>query len=363
MKAESLFVLLTAREGAHEEAAKAASGVRSWDLVADLATQHRISSFVLSHLRAAHLPDAASVRSRLQDALLESVARVAALDSELRSVIRILNQAGIAPLALKGPALARNVYPAPHFRPYDDIDVAVQGRDIEEAATALAVAGYRQVGKSSLKGTPVPRFHLQFQGPVGGVVVELHSDVLQLGLPPVCENERWARAMPLVSFEGAMTLAPSDQLVQLAVHAHKHGYCRLIWLKDLDMVARHAERIDWDLVVSTTVWEGLQGPVWYGLALSQELLGTPLPHDLLDRLSPGLPIRALYRCIWPRHRIALLQGRMHRRAVQFETDSMRGMLPSLVLLGRRSDRGRAALEAIQIQRQSAEALTMASRRR
>jgi hypothetical protein len=143
-----------------------------------------------------------------------------------------------------------------------------------------------------------------------------------------------------------LMLAPCDQIVHLAVHAHKHGYRRLIWLKDLDLLVRSPRRIDWDLVVSTALREGVDGPVWYALSVTRELLHTPLPPGLLARLAPALLIRVIYRWIWPRRRLARLQGRSHWRAVQFEPGSLRGMLPSLLLLGRRGHRGRVVLNAV-----------------
>jgi hypothetical protein len=177
-------------------------------------------------------------------------------------------------------------------------------------------------------------------------VIELHADPLQLGLRPACESDRWSRAEPLPCVDGALMLAPCDQVVHLAVHAHTHGYNRLIWLKDLDVLTRSPRQIDWDLVVSTAFREGVESPVWYALSMTRQLLETPIPSDVLARLSPALPVRALYRRFWPFNQLARLQGRSHPRAVQFNPDSLRGMLPSLVLLGRRGYRGRAVLDAI-----------------
>ncbi|MGH2410919.1 MAG: nucleotidyltransferase family protein [Chloroflexota bacterium] len=43
------------------------------------------------------------------------------------------------------------------------------------------------------------------------------------------------------------TLAPTHQLVHLAVHMHAHGYSRLLWLVDLDLlICRSSVAIDWE---------------------------------------------------------------------------------------------------------------------
>jgi hypothetical protein len=141
-------------------------------------------------------------------------------------------------------------------------------------------------------------------------------------------------------------LGPEDQLVHLCVHAHKHGFSRLIWLKDIDLLLRTGgSGFDWDLAVDTARREGVQSSVWYGLRLASALLRTPAPRAQLERLHPGPLVRALYHLIWPVARIADLDGYMRRRGVQFHAaESWRGTLPSLVLMGRRRTRARAMIQ-------------------
>jgi hypothetical protein len=339
MSAESEFVLQTVIHGADEETARAASVVERWDVVADLAIENRVWGFVLPALKALDRPDARAAAARLRDSLLASVAEVALLESELKGLIKDLRRARVDAIVLKGPAMARVVYPTPHLRPFDDIDIAVAAGDFGVASTVLKAEGYHAADD-------VSRFHAEFQRVDQRTLIELHADLLQLGIPSLCERDWWSRAEPLPGIEGALCLAPCDAVVQLAVHAHKHGYNRLIWLKDLDLLARIGDRIDWDLVVSSSLREGVEGAVWYALSMAHDLLETPLPGDLLARLAPAWPIRALYRRIWPLRRVAGLEGRSHWNAVQFQPASLRGAVPSLVLLSRRRDRGRVILEAL-----------------
>jgi hypothetical protein len=135
-------------------------------------------------------------------------------------------------------------------------------------------------------------------------------------------------------------LAAEDQVVHLSVHAQKHGFSRLIWLKDLDLLLRQ-QHIDWNIVRDVAHREGVAASVWYALELTRTLLGTPLPAAAL-RWQPSLATRLLYAAVWPARRVTGLQGFLRRRAVQFvPADSWRGMLPSLLLMGRRSARVRA----------------------
>jgi hypothetical protein len=84
--------------------------------------------------------------------------------------------------------------------------------------------------------------------------------------------------------------------------------------------------------------EGAAGSVWYALEMADRLLATPVPA-VVAHLAPSALSRALYRRAWPLERIAGLSAQMHRRAVQFDqTDEWRGMLPTLLFMGRRRDR-------------------------
>jgi len=179
-------------------------------------------------------------------------------------------------------------------------------------------------------------------------LIELHSDPLQLGLSPIDEGGRWARAVAAPDLgPGALTLGEDDQLLQLCVHAHKHGFSRLMWLKDLDLLVRTREaRLEWRLVDAVARREGVRASIWYALSLASAILGTRMPAAA-EAMAPAPPIRLLYRRVWPVERIGGLNAGMRRRAVQFHAaESWRGMLPTLVLMGRRRDRARLLLRSV-----------------
>jgi hypothetical protein len=93
--------------------------------------------------------------------------------------------------------------------------------------------------------------------------------------------------------------------------------------------------------------EGVAASVWYSLSLVEPLFGTPVPREGRQRLQPALVVRLLYSRLWPLRQIAALQARRHRRAVQFDAaESWRGMLPNLVLMGRRGTRAASALRLL-----------------
>jgi hypothetical protein len=277
---------------------------------------------------------------------------VLSLDAHLERVAQTLAVERIEVIVLKGPALAATIYPVAALRPYGDIDLTVHEADDARAASALERNGFHETPfepevarRAHADHGAEESFHRLFVKSPEGLLFELHLDPLQLGLRPMCEAGRWARAVPFGRIPWAQMLCPEDQLIQLSVHAHKHGFSRLIWLKDIELVLAKGG-LNWDLVDDVARREGVGASVWYSVYLAARLLGFDVPSEL-RQLRPSLPIRALYSWVWPEQRVMNLTGRPRWRSVQFRVaDSWRGMIPSLVLMGRRRDRARAVARAV-----------------
>jgi hypothetical protein len=359
VSAEARFITRCVREPEDllpRELQQIASVVQDWPSVADLAARHGVSGFVRQALARDSVEVPAFVAETLRSNALNQIAHVARLDATLGTILPALQQTSVPTILLKGPVLSRLVYADQTLRPYSDLDLTVRESDEQSVSETLVATGLVEVPH----GAEVERlthahhihgggaFHRVFVAPGGGVMVELHLDPLQMGLRPTREAARWERAQPAPDLPGALMLSPEDQIIQLAAHVHKHGFSRLIWLKDLDLLVRElGETIDWRLVQASARAEGVEGSVWYTLWLAAKILGTPAPAEPMRALAPIPPVRLLYRLVWPPDGVANLQGHMRRRAVQFlAADSWRGMLPNLVLMGRRRARLRAIVSAV-----------------
>lgn len=341
------------------EPKRAVADVRNWEGVVALAARHGVVGYLrqAATRTVAPVPVPETARTLLQAATLSVLARTLQLDAELQRVVAALAEAGQPVIVLKGPVLARTIYSNAALRPYTDVDVTVQDRHEAASANVLRELGFAERFPASRQWWQAHGHHVHegaalhrvfFGSGQTEALVELHTDPLQLGLRPTCEAARWQRAVPVPNLPGALMLAPEDQLVQLSVHVHKHGFSRLIWLKDLDLMVRAYEgRLDWDLVQSVARAEGVGASVWLALQLAGQLLGARLPEPVLARLRPPLATRTLYGAVWPTSRIAALDGRMRRRAVQFSgAESWRGAVPGLVLMGRRPARARAFVQSL-----------------
>ena len=333
-----------------------AQTVQDWQAVAELAASHGVVGWVRQSVARDGVPIPPFVADGLRSAALAQVAHIARLDDALTKILAALRAADLPVILLKGPVLSRLVYPDPSLRPYSDIDLNVREPDEERVSELLLGTGLvevphgaeveRQLHAHHVHGGAA--YHRVFMAPGGGVMVELHLDPLQMGLRPTREAARWERAQPVTVWPGALMLSLEDQLIQLSVHVHKHGFSRLIWLKDIDLLVRaNADTLDWHAVLAGARAEGLTSSVWYTLWLASQLFGTPIPAGPLRALAPMPPVRWLYYLVWPPDGVANLHGHMRRRAVQFlAADSWRGMLPNLVLMGRRGARLRAIASAV-----------------
>ena len=252
--------------------------------------------------------------------------------------------------------LAGTLYASPVFRPFTDIDLVVKDGDETAVATVLGELGYAEHSfRRKTGGAPTATtftqgapFHRTFMGSRQRLV-ELHADPLQLGLRPACEAARWARAVPIPQVPGASMLGPEDQLVQLSVHLHKHGFSRLIWLKDLDLLLRGSPT--GSTGTSSSRWpapKAWRPRCWHGLRLAS----TRAPHAGAGRRAAPLPTAALVAdagwlwCGPRRDRLDCTAPCGGERSAFDAAESWRGMLPALVLMGRRRDRARALASAL-----------------
>jgi hypothetical protein len=338
------------------ELQQVAQVVQDWQAVAELAARHGVSGFVRQAVARDTVAVPPFVAEGLRSAALAQSAHVARLNAAIERILAALEAATLPAIVLKGPVLSRLVYPEPNLRPYSDIDLTVREPDELRVVETLLGLGLEEVPYAAeidrlthadhVHGGGA--FHRVFTAPAGGVTVELHLDPLQMGLRPTREAVRWKRAQPLEALPGALMLSLEDQVIQLSVHVHKHGFSRLIWLKDIDLLVRtYGDTLNWQAIRAGARGEGVAGSVWYTLWLARAALATPVPSGPLRSLAPSPPVRVLYRLVWPPSGVANLHGHMRRRAVQFlAADSWRGMVPNLVLMGRRGTRLRAMLSAV-----------------
>jgi hypothetical protein len=298
MTSEDRLVLLLARgtlqPRAQEEALALLSTPLRWDLVLEQATRQEVYPLLHRNLQWLGVPSVPEeVRGALRAQCRVNAFRNTLMAEELAGVLRLLHDADIPAIPLKGVALARTLYGDPALRVSCDLDVLVPPDRMARAFDLLLGNGYRSesanrfIDRLTLRGRSSEyAIGLKKAGPEGDYLLELHR---RLMWEAPCEKQAiedlWAEARPCTCFGApAYALSPEWELLYLAAHAAHHRWQGLKWLVDIHeacaapnwdwpRLLEKAKRLRWDEILSLT------------LSACHTLFGTPLPE--------GTPLRTL----------------------------------------------------------------------
>lgn len=237
---------------------------------------------------ATHLPH--YVVEQLRNAFLWSRFRTLQMDKQLSGMLDAFQQAGIDILILKGPALARSVYPDPATRPSSDLDILIKPAQVERAGVLLQDMGYRRktkrfrpflkdIYKDDLFAPPEKARH--FRG------VELHWDLYALHgkTRDVGVEDLFQRAVELKTSSLTMSLLhPIDALMYAAINIRNHlPDNRLIWVYDTALLAGQLSQADdWKILQRRCVeWRG-RNTLEAALNLAQDWVGFSIPFGFDD---------------------------------------------------------------------------------
>jgi hypothetical protein len=191
-----------------------------------------------------------TIRRRLNDDLQENCARLHAMAEEFRTLLTLIEDAGIPYVVLKGFALTPEYCPDPALRCQYDFDFLVDAGSVPRIDAALRRAGFVQKPRRSRCG-PMAYFH-SLRRPVmpknldrifsPGLhrTVEIHTclwesnaDKIRFTLPEESLNRAVLKTWNGVAF---FSLAPEEALVLQVLHILRHilnNQCRLSHLFEL----------------------------------------------------------------------------------------------------------------------------------
>jgi hypothetical protein len=294
--------------GSAAELAPLGQGDVDWTYFLDLGQKHGLLPLAYHRLRRLEgdlPPD--GVMAHLRNIYHANLRHNLRLGPSLAQAVAALQEAGLEPIVLKGGALAETAYSDPGLRPMVDLDLLVPVEAMDRAGTALAAIGYRRVGKLS------PQM-VAFQQRFGGGLEWLRQD--ELGLTridlqhnlvgvdlcrrafPIRPGDLWASARPLPLVRGgALQLSAADALIHLCLHpALHHGYAvPLIGYVDIDRLVRNESSDNfWQRLAERAGQFRARTAVYHALRCAMDLLGTPVPPEILAALAPhGLRRRAV----------------------------------------------------------------------
>lgn len=176
-------------------------------------------------------------------------------------------------VVLKGAALILGCYDRVlGIRPLSDIDIMIRASDVALFHELMLELGYTQ-----RTDNPLGYLHQ-------GYAVDFQTDALgRLETVFAFDNdELWKRSVPLAEdLPSLRTLSPEDQFLQVAVHALKHSFHRLIWLVDLGLLLPTVEP---SALVARARETGTTRVLAYSAVLLERLLGLAPDSRLVSRL-------------------------------------------------------------------------------
>jgi Uncharacterised nucleotidyltransferase len=264
-----------------------------WHRVAHMAQLQAVMPLVYRYLTAeldGALP--ANVASSLRPAFYGNSVRSLHLARELVRLTALLEQGGIEPLALKGPALAMAAYGAATLRQFTDLDLLVRENEVGRTVEILLKEGYAPRAGYSLADLGRPgAFEIAMSRPEALGEIDLHWRLIPPYFPLALDGEDlWRRAVR-VEIEGAAvrTLVPADHLLYLCAHGAKHGWQALGGICDLAELMR-ASSINWDELCARADRAGARRVLALGVLLAYELLDAAVPASLLETICCEPPV-------------------------------------------------------------------------
>jgi hypothetical protein len=276
------------------------------DLAVTRSVDNRVAALLWRALHDAGLLEAVGGRKQVLEEIhdLQRFEGLLHIPHVLSLAMGPLCAAGLEPVVLKGPAVAR-CYPEPGLRPMDDIDLLLPWSHHERAVDALTGAGWGVIRPHGRDHYDTVLAHPE----ATPLLLELHYGLeaaheMSTGLDPL---ELWRRRVP-ISCLGveAFGLPVAEELVMLATHAAKpfHGFARLVWIADIAMVVGDAcergEPVDWAAVASLAQEAGCVTQVAAALRLA-ERVGVQSPGflSLPQRGWRASALATLFDETWP----------------------------------------------------------------
>jgi hypothetical protein len=205
---------------------------------------------------------------------------------QIQVVTDALKDANIPVILMKGPALARTVYPDPALRQSNDIDLLVQPQNLPAAEAVLEKLGYGCSVKS-FHISQDEHYHEVFSPPDNGLLIELHwaiCDAIVL-FPGFWLDDAFSRRIPIRSEDlSCDTFSYSDHLLHLSFHhIFQHESIRLDWVNDFSrLMGEFKTQDDWKDLSQQSVEHHIRIPM--ELALTSAILwtGCRLPAGVED---------------------------------------------------------------------------------
>jgi hypothetical protein len=317
---ETLILLLSARPQLEDEQAGLFKSLFQrevdWDYLLPALSGHYLLPLFLHH-RHTHLTGLPTdIDACLKSKTIPLLQRQLTLAAELDQVLGWLAEAGIQALTYKGPALAQMCYGTLALRPFQDLDLLVNPRDLKPCLELLVAKGYNLqephhgpermeiLLRRAHQGYEVAMDPQKWLG-----AIDVHWRLMPPHFPlEFTFEELWQRRMPAGLGPNVVTLSREDTILIHCVHCVKHGWRRLEWIAGMltFLALERSDLVDWDVLLDRAQSYGLRRLLLLGVQLALDLAaaGTEtnpkagLPARLLQSLEEDAVVPRLSAQLW-----------------------------------------------------------------
>ncbi len=219
------------------------------------------------------------------------------LTVELTRILELFSADGIPAIPYGGPVLAAMLPGAMAGRQFASLDMMLRQSHVARATELLLARGYRAAFTLTLAAAQaerVPRRY-RFTDHADRVAVELHTERTLRFFPVRLDLEALSERLEPVCLGGldAQTIAAEDLLPIFAVYASENFWEELSWLLDIAALAHSAQPVDWEKATERARELGAERILHLALYLTNDLLGTALPEEILRRAREDRVVRRL----------------------------------------------------------------------
>ena len=240
-------------------------------LLPPLAHRHRVVP-----LLGAGLPD--GLREPFRRSGLALAQQAIQMEQELEQIAGRLSAARLDFLVIKGPALARQAYPAPEWRAYDDVDIWVPSRQLALAVRALEELSYGRMHRLNERASACARrAGIEVALVKSGRLVEVaHGWAVLAPIPRAARDILEAATTVDIAGTRVRTPAPVHALLLACRHGAHHGWDRLVWIADVAGLWRRLSPAERETACASARCWSMETMLGLGLRLAADHLEIPL---------------------------------------------------------------------------------------
>lgn len=252
-----------------------------WEFFLRLALHHRV--YPLIYLKLIKMDENSippHVIQTLYQEYKKNTFQMLLLCGEMEQVSKLFSEKQISLLFLKGPVIAAELYGDISQRPSKDIDILVPITHIERAEHLLLNFGYEreECTPAFMESWKWRSHHVTYFHPQKRIQIELHWRLQPRPSNEPSFDELWGRKrVSALTKQPLYFLGKEDLFLYLISHGARHGWFRLRWLKDIDIIYREGLNFNSNNLMKKYKNHHIVGQA---MLLASQLLNTPMDDEV-----------------------------------------------------------------------------------